>query len=110
MKSMLMNRTAEYIEGASISRNKHMNNWRGEEPSKETLRLMIDDYLESIPDSFTTYGFEDFYKSLVSFADKLLDLKPRDELSRAVLVDYINWAARRFYGIDLALYTSDLKD
>lgn len=102
-------RVSEYADIASLKRNSHMNRWRGEDPSKEETSEFIAQFLSLVPE-FPCRDGVSFYEHLVLHAQKRVaaEALERDELKKGILVDYINWAAGRFYCMDLGLYTSDL--
>lgn len=98
---------SEYSDTASLSRNAHMNGWRGEDLPKETSFSVVTSFLATVPD-FPGRRGTDFYLHLVAWAKQYLHSLPDEEVTKALLVDYINWAAFRFYGMDLGLYTRDI--
>ena len=107
MLEALRERVTEYSEKASLARNAHMNGWRGPDPSAEVSSSLVTKFLATVPDFPGRTGTV-FYQHLVSYAKRYLHSLPEEEVTKALLVDYINWAAFRFYGMDLALYTSDI--
>lgn len=102
-------RVHEYVGVASLKRNAHMNQWRGEDPSKEETSEFITRFL-SLVTEFPRRDGNSFYEHLVSHAKMLVaaETLEEDELKKAILVDYINWASARFYCMDLGLYSSDI--
>jgi len=107
---LIQARAPEYLETASIQRNAHMNRWRGEDPLPEVSAALVTDLLTEAGKIPTAFGVGAFSDHLVAASRRVLQRAsdhPSD-LRAAVFVDFINWAAGRFYCRDLALYTSDL--
>jgi hypothetical protein len=107
---MIRTRSPEYVEGASVRRNAHMNRWRGDDPTPEQSAALVAELLTEAGEIPTVAGVGAFSDHLVAAAGRVLRRasdQPR-ELRVAVLVDFINWAAGRFFCADLALYTCDL--
>lgn len=106
---LLRERVPEYAAGASVTRNSHMNRWRGADPDAALTTALVGHLLDLAGEAPTF--IPTFTETMTQAARKAIaepDEVPA-ELRKAVLVDFINWAAGRFWCCDLALYTSDLE-
>lgn len=100
-------RVSEYSDTASLSRNAHMNSWRGDDPAPAGFAVIVTAFLETVPD-FPGRGGTIFYTHLVAWAKAYMEQDPENQLIKSILVDYINWASFRFFCMDLGLYTCDV--
>lgn len=105
VKALLRGAADKYLDEFNLARNAHMHRWSGEEPSREVVKICVDALIEST--NFLTDNNGHVAEELARCA-KVLGEREGD-LTRAILVDYANWAAQRHCGIDLALYASDLE-
>lgn len=109
-KEMLVWFSVKYKECASdnIVRNNHMNDLTSEERiSQEKIDKTVDSFVSRIKEIqeiplVTAIDFLNFLKEQAKEED-------RNRESDAVLVDFINYIARKNW-IDYALYTIDLQD
>lgn len=105
----LRDKVPEYVAQASVTRNAHMNQWRGDDPDPALSTALVDRLLDLAGDVPT---FIPTFTEAMKQAARKAVAEPDDvptELRKAVLVDFINWAAGRFWCCDLALYTTDLE-
>lgn len=109
--TLLRDRLPEYVASASVNRNAHMNQWRGPDPDAALTTALVThllDVVDSVP-SFLPEFADEMGAAASAIVESAGDDVP-PELRKAVLVDYINWIAGRFFGCDLAMYSSDLED
>jgi hypothetical protein len=104
-----------YVEScpASLVRNKHMNSYDGETFDSKVVAAWLHKYAGEFSTAYHGGSTsKEVIHAAVDAAKAFLSTEPlalRPTTVEAILVDYVNFVAGTHCGMDLALYTSDMK-